>query len=315
MASKILIVDPLTLMGRELTRCIEESPEISSELDYRHTEDDDEHQITELGAQPALVPPLDGPDDLGDAGIVVITSDAETERFGHVENLLIRHPEVTVIDISRFPRLAELTTPALAETALELDQLHMRVAHPALAATAQILVALRSLEPQRGSVAAVDPVSTFGRQAIETLVHQAGHRMQGRNPERSISGHLLAFNQVAVSSDELTIDAAELFPGFSLAVTRTLSGCFHGHVAHIGIEVAEPVEDPELREAFDVAGNLVVGEPPMGLDLVPDRDHVLLTQPQISPDRRVVAMTALIDGLRIGGAVTAVEILRSMTVH
>ena len=68
-----------------------------------------------------------------------------------------------------------------------------------------------------------------------------------------------------------------------------------------------------------LAGTVTAGAEPAGqysdLDLVPDRDQVLLTQPQISPDRRVVAATAMVDGLRLGGAVTAVEILRSMTVH
>jgi hypothetical protein len=315
MASKILIVDPLTLMGRELARCIEATPDLSVEVAYRHTADDDEQQIAELGAQPALVPPLDDPDDFEGAGIVVITSDTETGRTGHVENLLIRHPELTVIDVSRLPRVSELTSPALAETAMKMDRLHLRVAHPALAATGAILNALRPLDPRRGSVAAVDPVSAFGRKAIETLVHQAGCRMRGGDPEHTIDGHVLAFNQVAVNADELTIDASELFPDLSLALTRTLSGCFHGHIAHLSIELAEPVDDPELRDAFEITGTIVLGDPPMGLDLVPDRDHVLLTQPQISPDRRVVAMTALIDGLRIGGAVTAVEILRAMTVH
>jgi len=315
MASKILIVDPLTLIGRELARCIEATPDLSVEIDYRHTADDDEHQIAELGAEPALVPPLDDPDDVAGAGIVVITSDTETERIGHMENLLIRHPEISVVDVSRLPRLTELTSPALPETAMGMDRLHLRVAHPALAAAAAVLTALRPLEPRRGSVAAVDPVSTFGRGALETLVHQAGRRMQGGDPDHTIGGHVLAFNQVTVDSDELTIDASELFPDFPLAVTRTLSGCFHGHVAHLSIELAEPVDDPELREAFEITGSIILGDPPMGLELVPDRDQILVTQPQMSPDRRVVAVTALVDGLRIGGALTAVEIVRTMTVH
>jgi len=315
MASKILIVDPLTLLGRELARCIEASPDIAVEVDYRHTSDDDEHQIAELGAEPALVPPLDDPDDTGGAGIVIVTSDTETERTGQLENLLIRHPEITVLDLSRMRRLIELTAPAVPSTIHSQDRLHLRVAHPSLVATSEIVSALRLLEPVRGAVAAVDPVSTFGRDALETLVHQAGRRMQGGDPDDSIDGHILAFNQVVVDADELQLEAAELLPEMPLAVTRTLSGCFHGHVAHISLELAEPVDDYELREAFESTGALILGEAPMGLELVPDRDQVLLGQPQISADRRMVSLTAMVDGLRIGGAVTAVEILRSMTVH
>ena len=315
MSSKILIVDPLTLIGREFVRCLEDIPDLAVEVDYRHTSTDDEQQISELGAQPALVPPLDSPEEIAGPAIVVVTSDTETERTGHLEDLLIRHPEVTLVDVSRLPRLAELTTPAIGATTARTDRRHLRVAHPALVAAASVLTALREFEPVRGSVAAVDPVSTFGRGALETLVHQAGHRMQGDNPDHAIDGHILAFNQVAVDADALTEEAADLIPDVPLAVTRTLSGCFHGNVAHLVLELAEPVDDPELREAFDTAQDIVVGEAPISLEVVPDSDHVLLAPPQLSPDRRIVALTAMMDGLKLGGAQTAVEILRALTVN
>ena len=315
MTSKILITDPLTLIGREFLRCLEDAPDLAVEVDYRHTSTDDEHQIAELGAKPGLVPPLDDPAEIAGLGVVVVTSDTETERTGHLEDLLIRHPEVTLVDVSRLPRLAELTIPAIGETVGTTDRWHLRVAHPSLVAAAKILIALRPLEPIRGSVAAVDPVSAFGRGALESLANQAGHRMQGGSPDESIGGHVLAFNQVAVDADALNEEAADLIPGIPLAVTRTLSGCFHGHLAHIAIELAEPVDDPELRDAFDTADDIVIGEPPISLEVVPDRDHVLLAPPQLSPDRRIVSMTAMMDGLRLGGALTAVEILRAMTVN
>lgn len=315
MASKILIVDPLTLIGREFLRCLEDAPELAADVDYRHTSIDDEYQITELGAAPALVPPLDGPDEIADAAIVVITSDLETERAGHLEDLLIRHPELTVVDVSRLPSLAELTMPATGSTPMTTDRRHFRVAHPALVAASSVLTALRSFNPVRGSVAAVDPVSSFGRDALEILVHQAGRRAQGGNPDQSIDGHILAFNQVAVDADAFTEEAADLIPEIPLAATRTLSGSFHGNVAHLSIELAEPVDDPDLREAFDAAPDIIVGETPISLEVVPDRDHSLLAPPQLSPDRRLVAITAMVDGLRIGGALTAVEILRSLTVN
>jgi len=315
MASKILIVDPLTLIGREFIRCLEDAPDLAVEVDYRHTSTDDEQQIAELGARPALVPPLDDPEEIAGPNIVIVTSDTETERTGHLEDLLIRHPEVTLVDVSRLPRLADLTAPAVGDTATRTDRWHLRIAHPALVAAAKVLSALRPLAPVRGSVAAVDPVSTFGRGALETLVHQAGRRMQGGVPDHAIDGHVLAFNQVAVDADALTEEAADLIPEVPLAVTRTLTGSFHGHVAHLVIELAEPVDDPELRDAFEATTDIVVGETPISLELVPDRDHALLTPPQLSPDRRIVAVTAMVDGLRLGGALTAVDILRAMTVN
>lgn len=315
MSSKILIVDPLTLIGRELTRCLDGAPDLAFEIDYRHTAMDDEVQITELGAQPALVPPLEGPEDIADAGIIVVTTDTETERTRHLEDLLVRHPEIRLVDVSRLSGLAELTTPATGATAVGSGRSHLRVAHPALVATASVLAAIRPFEPIRGSVAAAEPVSGFGREALEVLVEQAGRRMQGGAADRPIDGHVLAFNQVAVDADALTEEAADLIPDVPLAVTRTLTGCFHGHVAHLSIELAEPVDDPELREAFATATDIIIGEPPISLEVVPDRDHALLTPPQLSPDRRLVAFTAMVDGLRVGGALTAVDILRALTVN
>lgn len=315
MASKILIIDPLTLIGREFIRCLDDAPDLAVEVNYRHTSTDDEQQIAELGANPALVPPLDDPGEIAGLGIVVVTSDTETERTGHLEDLLIRHPEVTLVDVSRLPRLAELTAPAVGDTVARTDRWHLRVAHPALVAAAKILTALQPLEPIRGSVAAVDPVSAFGRGALETLVDQARSRMQGGDPDHAIGGHVLAFNQVAVDADSLTEEAADLIPEIPLAVTRTLTGCFHGHVAHLAIEFAELVDDSELRDAFDAAMDIIVGEAPISLEVVPDRDHALLAPPQLSPDCRIVSLTAMVDGLRLGGALTAVEILHAMIVN
>jgi hypothetical protein len=315
MAPRILIIDPLTLLGREFLRCLEGAPELTGEVEYRHTAPDDEQQIAELGAEPALVPPLDGPEEIAGDGIVVVTSDTETERTSHLENLMIRHPETGVLDVGRLPRLCELTIPAIGAAATSDRSGHLRVAHPALVAASSVLSALEPLAPLRGSVAAVDPVSTFGREGLEILVHQAGRRMQGGDPDHTIGGHILAFNQISIDADTLTEEAAALLPDISLAVTRTLSGCFHGHLAHLCIELTDPVDLPEVHEVFDNEPGIVVGDAPMGLNLVPERDHILLAPPQLSPDRRLIALTAMVDGLRLGGALTAVEILRAMTAN
>ncbi len=315
MTTRVLIVDPLTLLGRELTRCIEDSPDLVFDIDYRHTSGDDEHQIAELGAVPALVPALDGADDTGGAGIVVVTSDPGGDRLGLLEDMAIRRSDLTLIDVARLPELADVARPAVAATAMSGERHHLRVAHPALVVARSLINALEPLGPTRGHLAAVDPVSTYGREALEVLVHQAGRRLQGGDPEQTIDGQVLAFNQVSVVSDHLAEDATLLIPGVPLAVTRTLNGCFHGHVAHLAVELAEPADDPELRDALETCGNVIFADPPFSLDAVPDRDHIFVSQPQLAPDRRIVAVTAMVDGLRLGGALTAVEILRALTVH
>jgi hypothetical protein len=308
----MLIVDPLTLLGREFLRCLENATDVYLEVDYRHTAADDEHQITELAAEPALVPPLEGPEELTNAGVVVITSDQETERTGHLEELMIRHPEIAVVDVGRLPRLRDHTYPATGGTAGTSERRHLRTAQPTLAATAAVLEALGPLRPTRGTVAAVDPVSIHGREAIDTLVHQAGRRMQGGTPDHLIDGQVLAFSQVAMGADAFMEEASEVVPDIPLAVSRTAVGCFHGHVVHLGVEFGEPVDDPELRELIESRPEILLCDTPLSLDSVPDQDQILLAQPQLSPDRRMAAMTVMVDGLRIGGALTALDIIRTM---
>ena len=71
MPTKILVLDPLTLAGKELLRCDERLASIGGELDFRHTGLDDESQIAEMGSRPALVPPLNAPEDLMDVDVIV----------------------------------------------------------------------------------------------------------------------------------------------------------------------------------------------------------------------------------------------------
>jgi hypothetical protein len=54
MPTKILVLDPLTLAGRELLGCDQRLTSIGGELDFRHTGLDDESQIAEL---PTVFPP------------------------------------------------------------------------------------------------------------------------------------------------------------------------------------------------------------------------------------------------------------------
>jgi len=313
MISKILIVDPLTLLGRELLHCLEDAGDLNPEVEYRHTSPDDEHQIAELGAMPALVPPITAVEELAGIDVVVIASDTETERTAHIETLLANHPEVAVIDVGRLPLLRAVTFPTTSLGPTDDGERHLRVAHPALEAAALVTRALSPLAPVRGALAAVDPVSIGGRNAIEALAQQAARRLQGGNPDQLVGGHVLAFNQVAVDTDALADEAGTVLPELPMAVTRTLSGCFHGHVAHLCFELGDPVDDFELRELLDDRIEIVLTETPIRLDDVVDRDQVLLTLPQLSADRRLVAFTALVDGLRVGGAMSAVAILRSMS--
>jgi len=308
--SKTLILDPLTLRGRELLLCSDQLDGIVGEWDFRHTDLDEEHQIADMSAGPALVPPLEGPDDFVGADAIVVASDGWSSRHEHLLAHLDNNPETILLDLTGFENLRDRTTPSIGDVGPDSRQL--RVAHPALFATSRVVEVLSHLSALRGSLAVVDPASAFGREAIEILARQAAQRMQGAQADDRIHGHVLAFNAVAVESDELQEDASLILPDLPLAITRTLSGSFHGHLAHLGLSFEHRVEPEDLRNVLAQAEGIEIESPPISLDSVPDRDHVVVTPPSLSPDGTQLALTMMADGLRVGGALTAVEILERL---
>jgi aspartate-semialdehyde dehydrogenase len=186
------------------------------------------------------------------------------------------------------------------------------VAHPAVVATAILVRALGHLDPSGGTVAAVDPVSSLGGESIELLARQAGHRLQGAPVEEKIDGAVLAFSTLAGVDEYLWEEASAALPDLDVSVTRCISGCFHGHVAHVGLKFDGSPAENEVWEALEADPKLVIHDPPLSLDSIPDTDYVSLTPPRLSRTQQHLAVTLMVDGLRIGGAITALEILSSL---
>ena len=310
MPSTILILDPLTLKGRELLSCADRLAGIVGGWEFRHTDLDEEHQIADLSTGPALVPPLDGADDLVGADVIVVASDGWSSRHEHLLAYLDGNPDAFLLDLCGFEMLREITVPSTGGDTRDSRQ--VRVAHPSLYATSRVAEVLSYLGTAGGSLAVVDPASAFGRDGVEILARQAAQRVQGAQVDDRIQGHVLAFNTVAIESDELQEDAALLLPDLPLAITRSLSGCFHGHMAHLSLSFEHPLDTETVRDALAQADGLVIESLPVSLDSVPDRDQVIVTPPWLSPDGTQLAMTMMADGLRVGGALTAVEILEGL---
>jgi hypothetical protein len=308
--SKTLILDPLTLRGRELLLCSDQLDGIVGEWDFRHTDLDEEHQIADMSQGPALVPPLEGLEDFEGADVIVIASDGWSSRHEHLLTYLDNNPETILLDLTGFENLRDRTTPSTGDVGPESRQL--RVAHPALFATSRVVEVLSHLGAVSGSLAVVDPASANGREAVEILARQATQRVQGTKIEDRAHGHILAFNSIALESDALQDDASLILPDLPLAVTRTLSSSFHGHLAHLGLSFERRVEPDDVRDVLAQAEGIEIESPPISLDSVPDRNHVVVTPPTLSPDGTQLALTMMADGLRVGGALTAVEILEAL---
>lgn len=308
---KIQIIDPLTLLGREALQLLGNDPLLASDLAYHHTADDDEHQIAELAGEAALVPAIDDASDLAGADAVLIATDAVTVRLGHLSRFRDDHPDTPVVLLGRLPGDWEGLQPA-AGADPDRATSHLRVAHPALVALWTLAAALDHLEPMQAVVAALDPVSSGGTGDVERLARQAAQRLQGATVEELINDRVLAFNLVAVDDEDLNRDAALLLPDLEVAATRMATGCFHGHVAHLGISFRAGIEERDVLDALREDERIADPDLPLSLDACVESGLIALSMPRLSRDGRLLAVTAMVDGLRVGGAATALQILRSL---
>jgi hypothetical protein len=310
MSQRLLLLDPLTLAGREFLNSGDLLDRLGLDIEFRHTAVDDEHQITEWAGEPALVPALDSTGDLEGYDVIVVASDAQGSRHDHLFEFLDRNPDVAVVDLARLPALFEHTTPSVGG-AVETSR-HLRVAHPALVATSRLVEVLAHFGDIRGTLAIVDPVSIYGREAIELLARQTAARLQGEPVTELIYGHVRTFNVIAIDAFDLQEEAAQVVPNVPLAVTHSLSGLFHGHLAHLGLVFSERVDPDDIRDALSQTEGIEISDLPVSLDAVPDRDFAVITPLVMSPDGRQLAVTIMADGLRIGGALTAIDILETL---
>ncbi len=147
---------------------------------------------------------------------------------------------------------------------------------------------------------------------VELLARQAGQRMQGADVAEMIYGHVRAFNEIAVDSGDLQEEAAHVLPDFPIAVTRSLAGAFHGHIAHLGVTFEQSVEREEVDHVFSQTEAVDLAIAPIRLDMIPDSDRPLMIAPVVSLDGSQAAMTLMVDGLRVGGALTALDILQNL---
>ena len=98
MTAKILVLDPLTLIGREFLGYDKRLGAIVGELEFRHTALDDEHQIAKFGDASALAPPLTSASDLEGSSAVVTLGDRDSDCLDHLEDFLDAAPETVLVD-------------------------------------------------------------------------------------------------------------------------------------------------------------------------------------------------------------------------
>jgi hypothetical protein len=305
------------LLGREVTDGIAAAlPEVRRML--FHTGGETEHMIAEVTGEAILVPPLLELDEMEGSSAVVVTSTPPPATSQRLIEWMRARPGVALLDCTQ-PSIASGQAVSVMDripaSGRGLPWYHL--IDPSLAAAARWLRALLPLEPQVFLATLLCPVSGFGVEALDELASQGTARLSGQPTPRPV--HLpaiLAFD-LAPARDErpsaIESQLVELFPAVQCGLHVVDSGVFHGTLATLQLRCAGEVSleaarallraTPELRlvrrnESPTVSG--IAGEGRM-----------------ICGDLRVrgswVSAWLLADGLRVGGAQAAVDVLTSLS--
>ena len=309
---KIGLIDPLTLLGHQILELVPRFKNIAGRIALFNTAEEDDHQVADVGGQPMLVPPLESGDELDACSAFLVASDTSSPRLQTLIDHLERHPNLSLVDCGHLEELRQMTLPAVPAGTPGPEAHRIRVPHPAAVAAIRTLRPLMDLGPIALDVMAMEPVSAFGRDAIGRLARQATARLQGQQAEHDIGGETLAFSSVAAPAGDLQEDLTILLPDLAVAAGRLLTGWFHGHVTRMAVMFDVPVEPDDITSRWkDATATRLVGDP-LRLDAVVNQEEILLAVPALAANHRVLAVTAMSDGLLIGGAVTALELLSSL---
>ena len=315
----LTILDPTSLLGREVVEGVAGSlPEIRRRL--LHTGGAAEHLIADVAGEATLVPPLVELDEMDDSSAVVVTAAPPPEVAGRLVEWLRARPSVALLDCTQ-PGIAG------AEATSVLDAVPLRVhrlpwyhlVDPSLAAPARWLRALLPLEPSAFVATLLCPVSAFGAEAFDELASQGSARLSGQPTGRL--HHLpavLAFDVAPARDDRVSAmegQLGELFPDVQRGLHVVDVGVFHGTFATLQVRCSADVPLDEARALLRATPQLRLarrGETPTSSSVV-GGERMICGGLRAQGPR--VAAWLFADGLRVGGAHAALEVLGSLSVR
>ncbi|MGE5345783.1 MAG: hypothetical protein ACM3JH_07500 [Acidithiobacillales bacterium] len=307
----VAIVDPMTLLGRDVRAVLSERSFPASRILLFQTRSED-GLLTSDDEEAAFVAPMT-PDALETSSVAFLCgSAADTARF-----LSTRVTDgCLAIDLSGvrtggvFVRPCEDGTVPLPEADLLLTY------EPVAAVLAQAVSIVEKLAPVVGVTAAIDrPASELGKEALDELFGQAIALARFESPPKEVFGAQAAFN-VHLPPDTDAFEA-RIAEDVARLVGRTLPvgllsarcGVFHGHFLRLELrtEGVAPAAE-EVRAAFRKSSDFEETDPASlsGPVDAAGRDETLLLHVAASGCSIRLGLAA--DHLRRTGAVMAVKL-------
>jgi aspartate-semialdehyde dehydrogenase len=312
--SVVVLINPTTLVGKELRERLESRPDLGAELRLLSPDEEEVGTLTEIrGAAAVVVQAREA--ELEGADLVVFCGDREAAlpllgRLPAGATAVLLAPDATPDD--GLPLVAGINLEALDEAPPGTVLLSP---HPGAVLLAHLLHPLRDFVPLTATATLLQPASLYGEAGLDELYAQARRviALAGREDPTVLPGQL-AFNAFpsALPGEHVAAEVeAVLGGGAAVSVEVCQAPVFHGFSAALYLTCEQSPEPEELRQALGDSPfvRLADDDQPLGPTEAAASDEVL-----VGPVRRTGGrgggywIWSVMDNLTRGGALNALAI-------
>jgi aspartate-semialdehyde dehydrogenase len=250
--SRIAVVHPTTLLGKELLERLSLRPQLAADLRLYSTDEAEVGTLVDAGGA-SFVGRAEA-DAFDDVDVALFTGSPAADHGA----LAFLAPETAAVFVNA-DSAPEGTLPAVAGfgTVARLGVSRLASAHPAAVALTHLLGPLVGRGLRRAHASVVMPVSTRSAEGIDLLFEETRALLtfSGQKKPRLFPAQI-AFNLLPLTDEETTVEAqvaAALFtdsakPGLDLSVGLAQGGIFHGLTLSVSVEVESRFAKDELRQ-------------------------------------------------------------------
>ena len=312
--TKLAVVHPTTLLGKELRERLDERRDWWSDLALLTTDDDELGTLTEVRGAAAVVARADE-DALAGVDVAFFCGPLERNRA-----LLDELPDDTTAVVLSPDATRGDGAPVVAGVNLQ-DAAPGQVLvspHPGAIAIAQLLHPLAGLRLEQAVATLVQPVSMLEEPALHELFEQTRRVLTFAQQEPGLFGHQLAFNLMPVDGNADAIVGqlqALLGEGLDVAVQVVQGGVFHGFALSLYTRFASDPGADAVRAALKKAPHVELARKPQFLGPLDAASHAEVLVGKVHADPRQAGgywLWAAMDNLTRGGALNAIEIAQAV---
>lgn len=314
---RIAILEPTTLLGRELRETLERHSVLGAKFRLLTTEEEEYGTLTEVAGAATVVTRAD-PDAVGDLDLLFVCGELAAGRPA-IDAL---SAGATAIVLSPDATLADGTVAVAGVNPQAVERgVRLLSPHPATVLLTHLLHALAGFAPRQAVATVIQPVSVYGDAGIDDLLEQTRRILAMTGPpEGGLFGGQLAFNVLpgAVSGEVVAQQTAATLE-FPLPVSVELlqGAVFHGLSASLWVELDAATDPAEVAEALRSSPWIEAGEHPEALGPVASaaESRILLGGVRTDGSRPGgFWIRAAMDNLTRGGALNAVELAAALLV-